>query len=448
MVHAASRTMDMTQGSIWKILFRFSVPLLLGNLFQQLYSTVDSLVVGNFVGADALGAVTSMMPCINTLIGFFMGISTGASVIISQYFGARDPVMLRRAVHTSLVGTFLLSLVFMFVGFFGAPYMLRFMQTAPSIYPLAVIYLQILFGGVTSTMMYNMGSAILRAVGDSRRPLYFLIFTSLLNVILDLLFVVTFHMSVAGAAWATVISQFISAFLIFYVLWRSRDIYSVSFKEMHLDFPVLRKIIGIGMPAGLQMAVTSFSNVFVQAYINYFGAASTTGWGVYFRVDAFILMPMMTIALAVTTFAGQNAGARNAARIREGLHVAMRMAEIGTLMLAIPALIFAPRIIRWFNTDPDVVAYGTLFIRTNCWFAVFACLNQVYAGTLRGIGDARAPMYIMLFSFVVFRQIYLFILSHVYNVVQLVSFGYPLGWMMCSLLEYLYFRMSHWEARL
>ena len=443
-----TRTMDMTSGNIWKILFWFSIPLLLGNLFQQLYSTVDSLVVGNFVGADALGAVTSMMPCINTLIGFFIGLSTGASVIISQYFGAHDTKMLRRAVHTSLVATLLLSFVFMAVGYFGAPYMVSFMRTAPSIYPLAVTYLRILFGGVTSTMMYNMGSAILRAVGDSKRPLYFLIFTSALNVILDLLFVVGFHMSVAGAAWATVISQFISAFLILFVLYKSKDVYSITLSEMHIDFKVLKKIVGVGMPAGLQMAVTAFSNVFVQAYINYFGAASTTGWGVYFRIDSFILMPMMTVALAITTFTGQNAGAHNVKRVKEGLRVAMRIAEMGTLMLAIPSLIFAPQLIRWFNTDPDVVAYGTLFIRTNCWFAVFACLNQVYAGALRGIGDARAPMYIMLFSFVVFRQIYLFIMSQVYNVPRTISFGYPLGWMMCSLLEYTYFHFSHWERKM
>lgn len=258
---------------------------------------------------------------------------------------------------------------------------------------------------------------------------------------------VTLQMSVAGAAYATVLSQYISAFLILIVLYRSHDIYRIRLKDMHIDVPVLRQIINIGMPAGLQQALTSFSNVFVQAYINYFGAASTTGWGVYFRIDAFILMPMMTIALAITTFTGQNAGAHNVKRIKEGLRVAMRMAEVGTLMLAIPSLIFAPQIVRFFNTDPDVVYYGTLFIRTNCWFAVFSCLNQVYAGALRGIGDARAPMYIMLFSFVIFRQIYLFILSHVYNVPRLVAFGYPLGWMMCSTLLWLYFRHSGWEKR-
>lgn len=437
----------MTTGSIWKNLFWFSMPLLFGNLFQQLYSTVDSLVVGNFVGADALGAVTSMMPAINTLIGLFIGISTGASVIISQHFGAHDPEKLKKAIHTSLLGTFLLSLLFMVVGWFGAPYMVRFMRTAPSIAPMATDYLKILYGGCTSTMMYNMGAAVLRAVGDSRRPLYFLIFTSLMNVVLDLYFVVNLQMSVAGAAYATVLSQYISAVLIFIVLYRSRDIYRIRLKDMHIDRPILKQIINVGLPAGLQQALTAFSNVFVQAYINYFGAASTTGWGVYFRIDMFILMPMMTIALAITTYTGQNAGAGNVQRIKDGLRVAMRMAEIGTLLLAVPSLLFAPQIVRFFNTDPEVVAYGTLFIQTNCWFAVFACLNQVYAGALRGIGDARAPMYIMLFSFVVFRQIYLFILSHVYNVPRLVSFGYPLGWMMCSLLIYTYYKRSGWEKK-
>ena len=446
MAHS-STTMDMTKGSIWKSLFLFSLPLLLGNLFQQLYSTVDSLVVGNFVGADALGAVTSMMPAVNTLIGLFMGISTGASVIISQYFGAHDPDMLKKAIHTSLLGTFILSLIFDAIGYVGAPYMVRFMRTAPSITPLATVYLRILLTGSTSTMLYNMGSAVLRAVGDSKRPLYFLIFTSLLNVVLDLYFVVSLKMSVAGAALATVMSQYVSAFLILFVLYRSHDVYQIRFRNMKIHAFVFKQIIDVGMPAGFQQALTSFSNVFVQAYINFFGAASTTGWGVYFRIDAFILMPMMTIALAVTTFTGQNAGARNLSRIKEGHKVALKMAEIGTLILALPALCFAPEIVRIFNTDPDVVYYGTLFIRTNCWFALFACLNQVYAGVLRGIGDARAPMVIMLFSFVFFRQIYLFMAPHTKNEPHLMAFGYPLGWMMCSFLLYLYYQKSGWEKR-
>ena len=437
-------------GRFYRSALAIAVPIMLQQLIQSLVSLVDNFMVSG-LGDVCMSGVNVAGQVLFIFMVFLNAICMSGGIFMTQFFGAKDRGGMGQAFRFKLVAGMAAFVPYCLVCLVFPRQVLSLMlignTQAEAILDEAVQYIRIMFFiGIPMTASVCIASS-LRDLGRVRTPLVVTVIATLTNTLFNWLLIygnLGFPaLGVRGAAWATVISQFISAFLIFYVLWRSRDIYSVSFKEMHLDFPVLRKIIGIGMPAGLQMAVTSFSNVFVQAYINYFGAASTTGWGVYFRVDAFILMPMMTIALAVTTFAGQNAGARNAARIREGLHVAMRMAEIGTLMLAIPALIFAPRIIRWF-----VVAYGTLFIRTNCWFAVFACLNQVYAGTLRGIGDARAPMYIMLFSFVVFRQIYLFILSHVYNVVQLVSFGYPLGWMMCSLLEYLYFRMSHWEARL
>ena len=417
---AKTTTKDMTQGSIWRHLLWFALPLLFGNLFQQMYNAVDSVVVGNFVGGAALGGVTTVTPAINTLVGFFMGLSTGASVIISQYFGAHDVPNLRKAVHTSLVGTFLLSLVFMVLGWNITPFLLEFMRTDATIVPYSTTYLRIYFLGITGLMIYNMGSAILRAVGDSKRPLYFLIFTSVLNVILDLLLV---------------------------VLFRSQEVYRLSWAEMRLNLTILKKIINVGFPAGFQMALTAFSNVFVQSYINSFGADSTAGWGAYFRIDMFIIMPMQSIALAITTFTGQNAGAGNLERIRKGVSVSIRMAVLATALLCIPEFIIAPNVIRLFNQDPGVVAYGTLFIRVNCLFDIFACMNQIHAGMLRGVGDARAPMYIMLFSFVVFRQLYLLIITHITDSIIAVSFGYPIGWLMCTTLLRLYYSYSGWERR-
>ena len=441
-------TVDMTQGSIWKELFWFALPLLFGNLFQQLYNAADSVVVGNFVGANALGGVSSVMPCINTLVGFFMGMSTGASVVIAQYFGAHKVPELRRAVHTSLVATLLLSFVFMALGWNITPFLIRFMRTDGAIAPLSIRYLRIYFLGITGLMLYNMGSAILRAVGDSKRPLYFLVFTSLLNVVLDLYCVVVLKLGVAGAAYATILAQFISAFLVMFVLFHSKEVYHLSFREMKLDFFMLKRIVEIGLPAGLQMALTAFSNVFVQSYVNTFGPSSTSGWGVYVRLDMLILMPVQSVALAMTTFTGQNAGARNLERIHQGVKTALKLAIMATCMLNIPTFIFAPYTVRLFNDDPGVLAYGTLFLRCNCLFTVFACMNQVLAGMLRGVGDARAPMFIMLFSFVLLRQIYLFIISHTINSLVLIAWGYPVGWMMCNLLLQLYYHKSGWEKRL
>jgi len=440
--------MDMTEGTIWKQLVLFALPLLAGNVFQQLYNTVDSIVVGNFVGADALGAVTSVAPAINTLVGLFMGMSSGASVVISQFFGARNNTQLRKSVHTSIVTTTLLAFVFMFVGYYMTPPMLRFMKTPDSITPLATTYLRIYFLGILGLMIYNMGSAILRAVGDSRRPLYFLILTSIMNVVLDLLFVIVFHLGVAGVAYATIISQFVSAILIMIVLFRSQECYSLRWNEMKIDQSMLGRIVYIGLPAGLQMAITSFSNVFVQSYINNFGAASTSGWGAYGRIDSFVILPMQSLALAATTFVGQNAGAGRIERIRTGIRTTLTLAIACTLAVCIPEFIIAPHVISLFSRDPQVMYYGALFIRLNCLFDVLCCMNQVHAGALRGMGDAKVPMFIMLGSFVVFRQIYLFIMSHLTGSIYPIALGYPAGWLVCSILMFLYFHYSHWDQKI
>ncbi len=440
-------TMDMTQGSIRKEMILFAIPLLAGNIFQQLYNTIDSIIVGRIVGSAALGAVTSVAPAINTLVGFFMGFSTGASVVISHFFGAKNTNDLRKAVHTSIVCTFILGLFMMLFGYYVTPPLLVFMSTPDTVMPLATEYLRIYFLGIIGLMMYNIGSAILRAVGDSVRPLIFLIITSLLNIILDVIFVAYFDMGVAGAAYATIISQFVSAFLTLIVLFKSKDSYNLRLNELKVDRRILHNIITIGMPAGLQAAVISFSNLFVQGYINRFGEASTAGWGVYGRIDAFVMLPMQSIALTATTFVGQNAGAGNIDRIKKGIKEALFLAAICTIALVIPEFLAAPRIIEVFDSDPMVIEYGTLFIRMNCFFDILCCSNQTHAGALRGVGDAKAPMYIMLGSFVVFRQIYLFIASHITSSIYPISIAYPAGWLVCSIIMLFYFKNSNWEKR-
>ena len=439
---------DMTEGVIWKRLVFFALPLFIGNIFQQLYNTVDSVVVGNFVGADALGAVTSTIPVVMTLIGLFIGLTMGASVVISQYFGAKDAENLRKSTHTAVVSAVILSIMIAAVGYYSTAWLLRMMNTPESVMREGVIYLEIFSLGLPGLMLYNMGSAILRAVGDSKRPLYFLILSSILNIILDLVFVIYFKSGVAGVAYATIIAQFISGLMIFWILFHSHESHSLSFKEMKIDFKILRKIIAFGMPAGFQMAVTAFSNVFVQAYINAYGAASTAGWGIYARVDAFVILPIQSMAMAITTFVGQNAGARKPERIKKGLRDCM-LISIG-VSLVIVAIIYigAPFIVGLFNREAAVLYYGVLFLRLNSIFDPFNVTNQIQAGALRGVGDAKTPMMIMLFSFVILRQIYLFIISKITSSIYFIAIGYPVGWIVCSTLMIIHVKRSGWEKQI
>ena len=443
-----STVKDMTDGTIWKHLVNFAFPLFMGNIFQQLYNTVDSIVVGNFVGADALGAVTSTIPIVITLIGLFIGLAMGASVVISQYFGARDIQNLRRATHTAVVSTIIMALIISAAGYWSTPYLLRMMNTPESIFREAVVYLQIFSLGLGGTMLYNMGSAILRAVGDSKRPLYFLILASILNIFLDLLFVIKFESGVAGVAYATIISQLVSGLIIFWLLFKSHEVHSLTWHEMKIDTRILRRIIAIGFPAGFQMALTSFSNVFVQAYINSYGAASTAGWGIYARVDAFVILPTQSMAMAVTTFVGQNAGARKPERIRKGLLQGLFISWGISAFIITCLYIFAPYIAGLFNQDAAVLSFAVLFIRLNSIFDPVNATDQIQAGALRGVGDSKSPMIIMLSSFVVFGQIYLFIISRLTDSVYFIAIGYPLGWIVCTTLMTIHIKRSGWDKKI
>lgn len=439
---------DMTEGTIWKHLISFAFPLFIGNIFQQLYNTVDSIVVGNFVGADALGAVTSTIPVVITLIGLFIGLAMGASVVISQYFGAKDIPNLRKATHTAVVSTIIMALIISATGYWSTPHLLRMMNTPESVFREAVVYLQIFSLGLGGTMLYNMGSAILRAVGDSKRPLYFLILASILNIFLDLLFVIHFKSGVAGVAYATIIAQLVSGIIIFWILFRSHEVHSLTWHEMKIDTRILRRIVAVGLPAGLQLAVTSFSNVFVQAYINSYGAASTAGWGIYARVDAFVGLPAQSMAMAVTTFVGQNAGACKPERIHRGLLQGLFLSWGLSACVISVLYIFAPYIVGLFNRDAAVIGFGVLFIRLNCMFDPVNATDQIQAGALRGVGDSRTPMVIMLMSFVVFRQIYLFIISRLTESVYFIAIGYPLGWIVCTTLMTVHIVRSGWDKKI
>ena len=445
---AKKQSVDMTQGSISGHLIRFAVPTVSGQVIQQLYNTVDSVVVGQFVGKEALAAVGSTGNIINALIGFFSGLSMGAGVIISQSFGARDSRGVHDAVHTSLLLTLLASVVCTALGLFAAPLMLEMMDTPADVIGEAAEYLRIYFAGVAGLMFYNIGSGILRAVGDSRRPLYFLIFSAVMNIVLDLLFVCSFHMGVAGVAYATIISQILSAVLVIIVLMRSQEDYRLIPRELRINGPILSRILRIGLPAAIQTSVISFSNVFVQAYINEFQSSCMAGWTSYNRLDAFAWLPMLCLGMANTTFVGQNLGAGKLDRVKKGVNIGILIAMAGTLIIVVPLMCFSDTMLKLFNSDPEVLRYGRMFVLYMSPFYIPYCATQIYSGALRGAGDSLSPMIVTIASFVVFRQLYLLIGTQFISSPLFVGLSYPAGWIVSTITLFIIYRSGRWERKL
>ena len=438
---------DMTSGPILKQIILFSLPLMLGNIFQMLYNTVDSIVVGNFVGQEALAAVGSTTVIVNMLVFFFNGFSIGAGVLISQHFGARDLDRLHVAVETTMAMTLVFSALFTVLGALIVRPMLRLMSTPDDVFADATTYLTIYFLGISGLLIYNMGSGILRAVGDTTRPLMFLILTSLLNIVLDLLFVVSFHMGIAGVALATIISQFISALLTLRLLTFTKDIYRLVWRDLRIDWPVLRRIFAVGLPAAIQSVITAVSNVFVQGYINAFGSSCMAGWSAYNKLDTFIMLPMTSMANAATAFVSLNIGAAEDDRAKKGTRISVLITVGITGVIAAFLFVFAEQGVALFTSDASVIRYGALFLHTNVFFLLANGINHVLAGALRGRGDSRGPMIIMVSSFVVIRQIYLFVVTRfVANTPVLVGLGYPVGWMSCCVIELVYYYV-HWVKR-
>ena len=433
------KDVDMTQGNITRHIISFALPLLVGNIFQQLYNTVDTWVVGNYVSNEAFSAVGSVGPIINMLIGFFTGLSSGAGVVISQHYGARHYKEVHDTVHTAILMTLLLGILFTGVGIAIIPFTLDLMNTPTEVIPESTTYLRIYFGGVIGLMVYNIGAGILRAVGDSQRPFYFLVVCAILNTVLDLAFVIGLGMGVEGVALATILSQGISAVLVMITLMRTDNCVKLHLKDLRIHLPMLKKIFAVGIPAAIQMAITAFSNIFVQSYINYFGADCMSGWTAYNKVDQLLFLPMQSIALASTTFVGQNLGSGQIERAKKGVRQALLLAVSATLISMVPVLIFADSIVSFFNSKPEVISYGAMLLRWLSPFYVLCCFNQVYSGALRGAGNSRAPMIIMLSSFVVFRQIYLLVMSGICNEIIPIAMSYPAGWLLCSALSTLYY---------
>lgn len=433
---------DMTTGSIWKLLVKFAIPMAIGLLFQQFYNTVDSIVVGRFVGKEALAAVGSTSSIINMIVGLCAGLSMGANVVISQCYGAHDNKKLHDAVHTTISISFLICVVATALGVVIVPSMLKLMDTPADVFNDAKTYLTIYFAGVTGVLLYNMGSGILRAVGDSKRPLYFLCFTALLNTALDLLLVIKFGLGIKGVAYATVASQVLSAILVLYSLTRTSAPYAIHWSALRICPSTLKRILSIGLPSAIQQAVTSFSNVFVQSYINGFGSDCMAGWSSYNKLDIFAIIPVQSIALASTTFVGQNFGAGKLDRARKGVRQSLIMSIIITEILSVLLILFRRDLLLLFTTDEKVIEYGAWFIAVITPFYFTVCFNQVLAGALRGVGNAKVPTIIMLSSFVLFRQIYLYVVKLLGNSFVAISLGYPVGWIVCSTLMIVFYLRS------
>ncbi len=441
---------DMTKGDITILLLNFAAPLLLGNIFQQLYNTVDTWVVGNYVGKNAFSAVGTLNPIINTLIGFFVGFSNGACVIISRYFGAGQPQNVKKTVHTFFTVTLILCVVFTLLGTLLTPFMLDIIKSPQEVRSEQETYLTIYFAGVSGLLLYNMGSAILRAVGNSVYPFLFLVASAILNTVLDLVFVIVFGWGTAGVAYATILAQFVSALLVMAMLFKTSSCVKIDLHCLGIDKNILSSIFTIGLPAALQMSITAFSNIFVQSYINFFGSDCMGGWTAYSKIDQLLFLPMQSLALATQTFVGQNLGGQLTERARSGVRKALLMAMACTAFLILPVVAFAPSLVKFFidENETGVISYGTLFLRMISPFYVLCCVNQIYGGALRGAREAKIPMIVMLGSFVFFRQIYLFVISKTFNSIIPISISYPLGWLVCSILMLFFYKRTFTDERL
>lgn len=441
MIRTGDNKNGITEGVIWKQLLIFFFPLLFGTFFQQLYNTADAIVVGRFVGKEALSAVGGTTgTLINVFVGFFIGISTGATVTISQYYGGKHEKEVSKAVHTAIAMAIAGGIIIMVIGLICAPVALRLMGTPQEIMPYSLTYIRIYFGGMIANLVYNVGAGILRAVGDSRRPLYYLIISCFINIALDLLFVIAFHWGVMGVAVATVISQVCSASFVCIQLMKTKDSYQLRLKDIRFHRELLKRIIRIGLPAGFQSLMYSSSNVIIQANMNSFGTDTIAAWTAYGKIDGIFWMTMNAFGISITTFAGQNYGAGYYDRVRRGAKVCLRIAMAVAIGLSAVLYFGGPSIYWLFTSDPQVLEKGLEILHImvpTFWTYVFI---EIFSGTLRGMGDAFIPMLITSVGVCALRVLWLFAVVPFRPEVSTVVFSYPITWVVTSILFILYYR--------
>lgn len=437
-------TLLMTQGNIWKLLITFSIPLIIGNLLQQMYNTADSIIVGNFVGSNGLAAVGSGTALINLIIAFAQGASVGAGVVVSQYIGADKKDKIKISVHTSICISIILGLILSLLGIFASPSLLIMMKTPKVVLKSSILYLQIYCGGLIFNVIYNMATGILNAAGNSKKTLVYLAIASFTNIILDLLFIKIFKLGVMGAAIATDISQAISCILAIGYLLKVKSDYKLYIKDLKINKETAVKIIKIGLPTAIQNMVISFSNVLVQSSVNAYGATAMAGYAAYLKIDGFNILPVLSISMAVTTFTGQNVGANRLDRVKKGMYSSLIMVLVYTIFIGAVLLIFSHQVLGLFTHSAQVIMYGQLAMKYFCPYYFLLGILNVLAGTVRGAGKGIPPMIILLFSMCIFRILWIKIALPFYSSIDGVFILYPISWLVGAILMILYTKFGKW----
>lgn len=444
MNHAKASATLLTEGPIGRKILAFAFPLFLGNLFQQLYNTADSLIVGNFIGSDALAAVSSSGSLIFLLVGFFNGISVGAGVVIARYFGARDSEKVERSVHTTVAFGIVSGIVLTILGIAFTPLILTWMGTPQDVLPSSILYFRIYFCGSIAFVLYNIFVGILQSVGDSRHPLFYLIISSVVNVALDLLFVAVLRLGVGSAALATVISQFLSAILCFIRLTRTKEEYRIVIKNIRFDMIMLKQVIQNGLPTGLQNSIIAFANVVVQSNINAFGKMAVAGCGSYSKIEGFGFLPINCFVMALTTFISQNLGARQYERAKKGARFGILCSIVIAELVGIAIYILSPLLIAGFNSDPQVVAFGVAQAHVVTLFYFLLAYSHCLAAIFRGAGRSAVPMVVMLVCWCIIRVSYITIIVKVIPVINVIFWAYPLTWTLSTIIFTIYYFKSDW----
>ncbi len=446
--HRSAEANSITEGVIWKQLLIFFFPILLGTFFQQLYNTADAMIVGKYVGKEALAAVggtTGVL--INLLVGFFVGLSSGATVLISQHFGARRDQAVSDTVHTAAAMALLGGLIITVLGLIFSPALLRLMGTPADVMDYSVTYIRIYFGGVIFSLIYNIGTGILRAIGDSRRPLYFLVASCMTNIVLDVVLVLGFDMGVAGAALATVFSQMVSAVLVVLTLTRSQRSYQLQLRKIRLHMNLLSGILRIGLPAGLQSVLYSLSNVIIQASVNGFGTDTVAAWTAYGKLDGLFWMTVSAFGVAITTFVGQNFGARRFDRMKRSVWVCLGMAVIATVILSGVLLTCGEFLYRAFADDENVIRLGMDILRLLVpFYGTYLCI-EILSGAVRGTGDSLVPTLMTLFGVCLMRVVWLWGVAPRFGALDMVLICYPITWTLTSALFLIYYLRGRWLKR-
>ena len=439
-----ARVLDMTEGNPYSLMLQFTMPLLLSQVFQQMYNTADAFIVGRYLGTNALAAVTSSGNLIFLMVSFFMGLAMGGGVVISQYFGAKDGKQVSRSVHTMMAFGIVCGLLLTVVGVAFTPTFLDWMRTDPEVMPEAVAYFRYYFLGALAVVMYNICCSIMNAVGNSKRPLYYLIFSSLVNIVLDLLFIGGFGWGVWSAAVATVISQAASVVLCMAYLLQEGNIYTVELRKIRFHKEILFEIISYGLPSGVQNSVIAFANVIVQSQINSFGRLAMAGYGVHAKIEGFVFLPVNSFNMAATTFISQNLGARQFERAKTGARFSILTAVLAAEAIGVVYYVFAPQFIGLFDKTPGVIECGVMQARIVSLFYFLLAFSHSVAAVCRGAGKAFVPMLVMLIVWCGIRIVYIIVVMRLFQEIRYVFWAYPLTWSISSVIYLAYYLFSDW----